>query len=292
MKIIQLIKIKNQKKKKTKTKKLNIKQNRKYSDKYISYENNNLTNQNQPIKKKKLISKSTKQNQIHNESISSDINILINPDIDENTKEKEFSIPIGSFSPYQVNEIKPYQIYFTKYNLIFSKNCFLCGSFEDQNLIISCSKCNYNFHYYCVDSKLNLNQILKLNNWKCPNCKFCEKCLSKENKESFLYCMNCNNCYHSECLPSPFISQNKKFRCEFCFKCKICFNDKYFNAPFPIKKEKDYSIFTRNFEYCYGCGLKLFYHSLCSKCGFSDFKININILLKHINLKEVDKTSK
>ena len=280
------------KSKKSKKKKLNIKQNRKYSDKYISYENGNLTNSNPPIKKKKLlISKSNKQNQIQNESISSDINILINPDTDENNKEKEFSIPIESFSPYQVNEIKPYQIYFTKYNLIFSKNCFLCGSFEDQNLIISCTKCNNNFHYYCVDSKLNLNQMLKLNNWKCPNCKYCEKCYSKENKESFLYCMNCNNCYHSECLPSPFISQNKKFRCEFCFKCKICLNDKYFNAPFPIKKEKDYSMFTRNFEYCYGCGLKLFYHSLCSKCGFSDFKNydkNIYFIENKDNLNEIN----
>ena len=260
------------KNKKSKKKKLNIKQNRKLSDKYLNYDNNNNINNTIPQIKKKKLTKINKQNQLLKEKTSSDINILINPDIEENIKEKEVSIAIESFSPYQINELKPYQIYFSKFNLIFNKNCFLCGSFEDQNLIITCIKCNNNFHFYCIDSKLDLKQIIKLNNWKCSNCKYCEKCFEKENKNSLLYCMKCNNCYHSECLPSPFISQNKQFKCENCFKCQICLSDKYYNAPFPIKKEKDYSMFTRNFQYCFGCGLKLFYHSLCSKCGFSDFK--------------------
>ena len=33
-----------------------------------------------------------------------------------------------------------------------------------------------------------------------------------------------------------------------------------------VNKDKDYSIFTRNFNYCFECGMILFYQSLCGKC--------------------------
>jgi len=52
----------------------------------------------------------------------------------------------------------------------------------------------------------------------------------------------------------------------------MCKSNKYYDENFPLNKNKDYSFFTRDYDYCYECGLTVFYNSLCKKCLLSDFK--------------------
>ena len=67
-------------------------------------------------------------------------------------------------------------------------------------------------------------------------------------------------------------TESYKFKCEKCFKCIMCKTNKYYSDSFPLNKNKDYSFFTRDYDYCYECGITVFYNSLCNKCLLSDFK--------------------
>ena len=170
-------------------------------------------------------------------------------------------------------------ICFTNFSLIFEPNCTLCGSFEDSNKFIYCSKCENVFHYYCIDESIDIKKIKELQNWRCSFCKICTKCgenislneISQKNK-NLLFCKSCDNCYHIKCLPYLINSESYKFKCENCFKCIICKSNKYYSESFPFNKNKDYSFFTREYDYCYECGITVFYNSLCHKCLLSDFK--------------------
>ena len=77
-------------------------------------------------------------------------------------------------------------------------------------------------------------------------------------------------------------TESYKYKCEKCFKCIMCKSNKYYDENFPLNKNKDYSFFTRDYDYCYECGLTVFYNSLCNKCLLSDFK---NISKKLIFIK-------
>lgn len=162
------------------------------------------------------------------------------------------------------------QVCFNNPLLIFEKNCFLCGSFDAQDEMIQCANCSDSYHYYCISSSLDLKSVSE-SNWRCEKCKLCEICNGNEEKGYFIICIKCNSAFHSQCLEYPLFSQCE-FKCSKCFKCKNCGTSKYYNATFSLKKEKDYSFFTRNFSYCFECGLKLFHYSLCGKCEISDFK--------------------
>ncbi len=65
--------------------------------------------------------------------------------------------------------------------------------------------------------------------------------------------------------------------------CNNCGKKSYYDKFVP-NKEKDYSIFFRNFTYCLDCGLNLFYQSLCGKCEKS-VKINFNYNLFKYKIK-------
>ena len=170
-------------------------------------------------------------------------------------------------------------ICFTKFSLIFEPNCSLCGSFEDFDKLIFCSKCENAFHYYCIDENIDIKKIQELKNWRCAFCKICSKCeenitindISYKNK-NILFCKSCDNCYHVKCLSFIMNTESYKFKCEKCFKCIMCKSDKYYSESFPLNKNKDYSFFTRDYDYCYECGITVFYNSLCNKCLLSDFK--------------------
>ena len=52
----------------------------------------------------------------------------------------------------------------------------------------------------------------------------------------------------------------------------MCKSNQYYSESFPLNKNKDYSFCTRDYEYCYECGITVFSNSLCNKCLLSDFK--------------------
>ena len=170
-------------------------------------------------------------------------------------------------------------ICFSKFSLIFEPNCSLCGSFEDSDKIIFCSKCENAYHYYCIDENIDIKKIKELNNWRCSFCKICSRCnenitindISYKNN-NILFCKLCDNCYHIKCLPFIMNTESYKFKCEKCFQCIMCKSNKYYSESFPLNKNKDYSFFTRDYDYCYECGITVFYNSLCNKCLLSDFK--------------------
>ena len=168
---------------------------------------------------------------------------------------------------------------FNKFSLIFEPNCALCGSFEDKDEFIFCSKCENAFHCYCIDESIENNKIKELNNWRCAFCKVCMKCNKNisindiiYNNSNILFCKSCDNCCHVKCLDFVMNTESYKYKCEKCFKCVMCKSNKYYGENFPLNKNKDYSFFTRDFDYCYECGLTVFYNSLCNKCLLSDFK--------------------
>ena len=259
--------LRNSKKKKMKSLKLNNSNDKKnknllnkFSEEAININNNNNSlesSNNKDLSKKKL--------RINEPSIT----------IEDNTTSTSIITTINNnkYTKYHdLTEFSINQVCFSEFNLIFEKNCFLCGSFDDQKELIECLECKNFYHYYCISSYLNLAKIKEYKNWKCSNCKYCEKCHKNNNKNEFLYCTECNNCYHKLCLEYPTFNQNLLFKCEKCFECKVCKTKKFYNANFPLKKEKDYTIFTRIYDFCYNCGLKYFYNSLCKKCGLSDWR--------------------
>jgi hypothetical protein len=168
----------------------------------------------------------------------------------------------------------PAFIYFSDTSLIYEINCYLCGSFDDNHLMLTCSLCFENFHTYCVSSSDMLSEnveAIKNYNWKCQNCKFCETCHTNGNEQVLLYCDSCDRAIHTYCLRIPLdVVPINGWKCLDCFKCFNCGTHEYYNqTTFKPVKGKDYSRFTRNFNHCYECGLKIFYLSMCSKCNIS-----------------------
>ena len=210
-----------------------------------------------------------------------DSNININIDLKDNDYLKKELI--------KKLTMKFITICFNKFSLIFDPNCSLCGSFEDKDKFIFCSKCENAFHSYCIDESLDINKIKELNNWRCAFCKVCMKCNKSisindiiYNNDNILFCKSCDNCCHVKCLTFVMNTESYKYKCEKCFKCVMCKSNKYYDENFPLNKNKDYSFFTRDYDYCYECGLTVFYNSLCNKCLLSDFK---NISKKLIFIK-------
>jgi hypothetical protein len=167
----------------------------------------------------------------------------------------------------------PAQICFSDPTFIYEINCYLCGSFDDQPLILTCCLCYENFHSYCIsNSELITANILLVKDydWKCQNCKFCEECKTNENDSNLLYCDSCDRGFHTNCLSTPLnIVPETGWKCLSCFKCQSCGTNKYYQDSFNPNPDKDYSKFTRNFNYCYECGLRTYYLSMCAKCNIS-----------------------
>jgi hypothetical protein len=167
----------------------------------------------------------------------------------------------------------PTFIYFSDPSLIFESNCYLCGSFDDNHLMLSCSVCFERFHTYCISNTDMLSEnidVIKGYEWKCQNCKFCEVCHLNNNDQVLLYCDSCDRAIHTYCLKIPLdVVPMTSWKCLSCSKCLNCGTNEYYKQSFPRVKNKDYSKFTRNFNYCYECGLRIFYLSMCSKCNLS-----------------------
>ena len=271
---------KGNKKKKKMNKIINIKLSKKrqrsfnsdHVNLYISENStDNKNNIDNEIKKENKNQNSLISNINNNESINIDINNFSDNNINDNEYlRKEIIKKLSN---------KFITICFSKFSLIFEPNCSLCGSFEDLDKLIFCRNCENAFHYYCIDESIDIKKIQELNNWRCTFCKICSKCeenitindISYKNK-NILFCKSCDNCYHVKCLPFIMNNESYKFKCEKCFKCIMCKSNKYYSESFPINKNKDYSFFTRDYEYCYECGIEVFYNSLCNKCLLSDFK--------------------
>ena len=288
-------KIKNNKKtSKAKKKKFNkISNNYKISSQKIQNEpanNNNITNNDQ-INVIKNKSNELKIIDVNNSNIEALLNVNINNskeiNINNNTdlRDKEY-LKKELIKKLTMRFIT---ICFNKFSLIFEPNCALCGSFEDKDKFIFCTKCENAFHCYCIDESLDINKIKEYNNWRCAFCKVCMKCNKNisindiiTNNDNILFCKSCDNCCHVKCLSFLMNTESYKYKCEKCFKCIMCKSNKYYDENFPLNKNKDYSFFTRDYDYCYECGLTVFYNSLCNKCLLSDFK---NISKKLIFIK-------
>ena len=227
----------------------------------------------------------TDENNINNNINNENTGVLINVNINSNNEEKINNNTDLTDKEYLKKELtrkltmKFLTICFTKFSLIFEPNCALCGSFEDKEQFIYCSKCENSFHYYCIDESIDINKIKELNNWRCAFCKVCMKCNQNISindiiykNDNILFCKSCDNCCHVKCLSFVMNTESYKYKCEKCFKCVMCKSNKYYDENFPLNKEKDYSFFTRDYDYCYECGLTVYYNSLCNKCLLSDFK--------------------
>ena len=282
---------------KTKKKKFNkISNNYKLSSQKIQNELSNNDNINSSANNDKLNSLKTKNNEIktidvNNNNIEALVNVNINNskeiNINNNTdlRDKEYL----KKELIKKLTMKFITICFNKFSLIFEPNCALCGSFEDKDKFIFCTKCENAFHCYCIDESLDINKIKEYNNWRCSFCKVCMKCNKNisindiiNNNDNILFCKSCDNCCHVKCLSFVMNTESYKYKCEKCFKCIMCKSNKYYSENFPLNKNKDYSFFTRDYDYCYECGLTVFYNSLCNKCLLSDFK---NISKKLIFIK-------
>ena len=227
----------------------------------------------------------TDDNNINNDINNANTGVLINVNINSNKEEKLNNNIDLTDKEYLKKELsrkltqKFITISFTKFSLIFEPNCALCGSFEDKEKFIFCSKCENAFHYYCIDESIDINKIKELNNWRCAFCKVCMKCNQNISindilykNDNILFCKSCDNCCHVKCLSFVMNTESYKYKCEKCFKCVMCKSNKYYDENFPLNKNKDYSFFTRDYDYCYECGLTVYYNSLCNKCLLSDFK--------------------
>lgn len=185
---------------------------------------------------------------------------------------------------YQKNLLPfPAQVCFSNVDLIFEKNCYLCGSFDDTPLFLTCSICYENFHSYCISNSPSITQNIeqiKQYKWKCQNCKFCECCKQNTNDNLLLYCDSCDRALHTYCLDVKLaLVPESGWKCLSCFKCQTCGTNKYYQPNFPVHKDKDYSLFTRNFNHCFECGMMMFKQSFCNKCQTSDFKkFNKNLI--------------
>ena len=227
----------------------------------------------------------TEDNNINNNINNENTGVLLNVNINSNNEEKINNNTDLTDKEYLKKELtrkltmKFLTIGFSKFSLIFEPNCALCGSFEDKEKFIFCSKCENAFHYYCIDELIDINKIKELNNWRCAFCKVCMKCNQNISindiiykNDNILFCKSCDNCCHVKCLSFVMNTESYKYKCEKCFKCVMCKSNKYYDENFPLNKDKDYSFFTRDYDYCYECGLTVYYNSLCNKCLLSDFK--------------------
>ena len=224
-------------------------------------------------------------NNLNNNINNENTGVLLNVNINSNNEEKIKNNIDLTDKEYLKKELtrkltmKFITICFNKFSLIFEPNCALCGSFEDKDKFIFCSKCENSFHYYCIDESIDINKIKELNNWRCAFCKVCMKCNQNISindilykNDNILFCKSCDNCCHVKCLSFVMNTESYKYKCEKCFKCVMCKSNKYYDENFPLNKNKDYSFFTRDYDYCYECGLTVYYNSLCNKCLLSDFK--------------------
>ena len=278
--------------------------NKKVNSKTKKTKFNKICNNNNKLSQKRQRDLIIEENIINNNSIKNDIGIikniknnsnensalninssgdLLNIDINSNIESKHnHDLTDKEYLKKEIIRklrMKYITICFNKFSLIFEPNCALCGSFEDKDKFIFCSKCENAFHSYCIDESLDINKIKELNNWRCSFCKICMNCNKNisindiiYNNNNILFCKSCDNCCHVKCLPFLMNTESYKFKCEKCFKCIMCKSNKYYDENFPIDKNKDYSFFTRDYDYCYECGLITFHNSLCRKCFLSDFK--------------------
>jgi len=138
---------------------------------------------------------------------------------EEQEKEKEILVPVIdklNNSKFKSEEVlyqenynfksllpPPILVSFPDQNLIFQKICFLCASFDQVDYMITCSFCFESFHSFCTSNSEQLTNNIKLikkTNWKCLNCKFCEKCQTNTNDHELLYCDSCDASLHTYCL--------------------------------------------------------------------------------------------
>ena len=141
----------------------------------------------------------------------------------ENTSTK-IKTEIELFEEYSSKTMlpQPMTICFSNINLAFESNCYLCGSFDDQKLLITCCICFESFHSFCISNSdllsSNIENIKKYN-WKCQNCKYCEQCSMNKDDDLLVYCDSCDRAMHIYCLKNPLkVVPESGWKCSFCFK--------------------------------------------------------------------------
>ena len=194
----------------------------------------------------------------------------------------------------------PVLTHFNHPALVFADCCLLCGAFGNTNDFLRCNLCGESFHPYCINlplQKVSLKEMASY--WKCLNCKFCEVCCSALNEDKLLYCDNCDKAYHTFCLDPPLtLVPNCGWKCKDCFSCELCGTKHFYlqeeGIPHKLKAQEggplsllydqggdrkshkgkdsvrmleltDYT-YSKNFTYCYHCGVKEENKRFCSIC--------------------------
>ena len=201
---------------------------------------------------------------------------------EESTTNTQLNKCSNDFNQYSIfNSIRstfdlPIRIILTNSDLIFEDNCFLCGSFNDSENMITCKDCLEKFHLYCgnqinIKTKypwIELNSNKTKENNLCKRCVKCYFCNNNSSMDCMLQCFECNRSFHGFCLPKQLkIKDNvNEIKCPDCFKCQSCNGKDYYKNNFPLDINKDYTLFMRMFSYCIECGFDKFYTSKCDKC--------------------------
>ncbi|VEL36247.1 unnamed protein product [Protopolystoma xenopodis] len=80
--------------------------------------------------------------------------------------------------------------------------CVACGSFGQDNALLSCAQCGQCYHPYCADvPKVTRTMVEK--GWRCLDCTVCEGCGEMTDENLLLLCDGCDISYHTFCLDPP-----------------------------------------------------------------------------------------
>lgn len=105
-----------------------------------------------------------------------------------------------------------------------NKKCNKMGKKSD---FLNCSKCDRNYHPYCLDVSLVLKHANRFK-WLCPQCKKCQgDCIFKnqpgqDNIEKLIRCSTCDRTFHKNCYNTIVLPLNGKTYCTDCINCKNC----------------------------------------------------------------------
>lgn len=71
--------------------------------------------------------------------------------------------------------------------------CLLCGSTGDNSNLIFCHDCGECYHTFCLNPPIQLKNLLSIEEWRCPHCKFCEKCIETHSEDKLIVCDKVKN---------------------------------------------------------------------------------------------------
>jgi len=102
-----------------------------------------------------------------------------------------------------------------------------CNKTGKKSDFLNCSKCDKNYHQYCLDTSVQLKHANRFK-WLCPQCKYCQgDCLYKhrstlEFNEKLIRCNTCDRTFHKNCYSTVVLPMNNQTYCSDCIKCKNC----------------------------------------------------------------------